>query len=209
MKINLDNYHSNTFAIFKGCKKPNRQPDYISENKYTKYKDAIIHINEIKSFITKKHTLYYYINKQGINYLENKLNGKIVLINKNSIHIPGDFITINYIPFSSSYWYGEDKKGKYVIRHSDHWSEVQDFKQKRYSGAGCSNIATCVWILKTTDDYSNFFIKIHTKYSTGKCYLKDFKNVDYANKSNKIDVDRYWQRKIEREMEEYLEYNHY
>ena len=32
MNINRDNYYNNTYAVFKGCKRPRRKPDYVSRN---------------------------------------------------------------------------------------------------------------------------------------------------------------------------------
>jgi len=45
---------------------------------------------------------------------------------------------------SSEYWYGEDKKGEYVIRSSDHWSNSND--KVIFS---CEKIASCYWWLVT------------------------------------------------------------
>lgn len=51
---------------------------------------------------------------------------------------------------SSQYWYGEDSRGKYVIRQSDHWG----------------NVATCYWIL--TKGKSSI---THARRKCGKLYL--------------------------------------
>jgi hypothetical protein len=102
MKINKNNFYLNTFAVFKGCKTPKREPDYISYNK--RYSDVI----------------------------------------------------------SSRYWYGNDKKGSYVIRESDHWVAPEP--------EGCARIASCIWKINTTikNSGSHFFL-------SGKCYFVKFK----------------------------------
>jgi len=95
--ITYDNYYSNTFAIFKACKKPKREPNYISSS-------------------------------------------------------------------DSVYWYGENKRGKYVIRCSDHWTRENHGKRD------CRRIASCQWeiIGKDLHSYSSF------SFMTGKCYLSTF-----------------------------------
>lgn len=67
---------------------------------------------------------------------------------------------------SSRYWYGEDKKGKYVIRESNHWVSRRDFERK--SLEECSSIATCKWDIKNIKNTSYELV-------SGKCYLSNFK----------------------------------
>lgn len=61
----------------------------------------------------------------------------------------------DYISRSGSrYWYGEDERGKYVIRSSDHWSDVvrneEDAKAFNAKPDDYNNIASCYWAI----DYS-------------------------------------------------------
>lgn len=66
---------------------------------------------------------------------------------------------------SSTYWYGEDSKGPYVIRNSDHWVLLKKIgSNKIYSQ--CDSIASCTWHIKTTQPLDGCI--------SGKCYLKDF-----------------------------------
>jgi hypothetical protein len=108
MIITRDNYYISTFVVFKACKRPRRQPDYIS----------------------------YYVD---------------------------DYTGKKYI--SSEYWYGCDKRGEYVIRASDHWSN-------RNNRSDCIRVGTCIW---------NIFIPKRSKSikageeCTGKAYFKWFK----------------------------------
>lgn len=72
---------------------------------------------------------------------------------------------------SSTYWYGEDKKGKFVIRESDHW--------------GC--VASCNWGFNAhffsrdqwcrQDEILKF--KCNKKTFSAKAYFKDFKQNIY------------------------------
>lgn len=97
------NYCPNTFflgtkARFKGCKRPKRNPDYISRDRY------------------------------------------------------GDI--------SSEYWYGLNKKGPFVIRSSNHWSN-SNIKESVFS---CKKIRSCYWYLVTNSSTSQ----------AGKAYFSDF-----------------------------------
>lgn len=71
---------------------------------------------------------------------------------------------------SSSYWYGEDRKGKYVIRKSNHWVKRRNETLSELS-SDCKRIATCNWQIKTpkNSNYANNETAI-----TGKCYLSKF-----------------------------------
>jgi len=78
-----------------------------------------------------------------------------------------DYISYNqWGTVSSSYYYGSDKNGAYVIRVSDHWSKLYNFNND--TTRGCNNIASCVWVLKT----NNIGYK-----RAGKCYFSDFKPI--------------------------------
>lgn len=74
---------------------------------------------------------------------------------------------------SSSYWYGEDRKGKYVIRKSNHWVKRRDEVLSEIK-ADCNMIASCNWQIKTpkNSNYGNNKTTI-----TGKCYLSKFKKL--------------------------------
>jgi hypothetical protein len=78
---------------------------------------------------------------------------------------PPDFISNS----GSKYWYGQNKKGKYVIRQSDHWCKYQglvkcDIKTSK-SVKGCKQIASCKWKIIGRLDMSD------SEYVTGKVYL--------------------------------------
>ncbi len=51
----------------------------------------------------------------------------------------------------STYWYGEDERGKYVIRRSDHWSAIvrdeEDAATFNAKPDDFNNIASCYWAL--------------------------------------------------------------
>ena len=51
----------------------------------------------------------------------------------------------------STYWYGEDERGKYVIRRSDHWSAIvrdeEDAETFNAKPDDFNNIASCYWAL--------------------------------------------------------------
>jgi hypothetical protein len=82
-----------------------------------------------------------------------------------------DYNQYEYVEYSkpiisSEYWYGEDKKGKYVIRSSNRWSN-------RNNETECKKISTCVWDLyipryksKNKESYA---------ITSGKIYLSDLK----------------------------------
>lgn len=111
MEITHDNFFVNTFACFKGCKKPKKNPDFISNS-------------------------------------------------------------------GSEYWYGEDRNGRFVIRHSDHWSEI--YHRGWIESFDNGSIRTCYWILKTNIVEE----EIKMEY-TGKCYLLKFqKNKQPRRKKN-------------------------
>ena len=132
--ITFSNFFTGTEALFKGCKKPKRTPDYIS---------------------------YYVDSWTG----EKKI--------------------------SSSYWYGENKRGKYVIRESDHWVKMKKLSSNNQI-KNIKNVATCLWHFKGKDAFEKIirevpssrnggtekiFITVGKKKICGKCYLKDFKKL--------------------------------
>ncbi|MDR1561111.1 MAG: hypothetical protein LBS23_02020 [Holosporaceae bacterium] len=89
--------------------------------------------------------------------------------------------TPDYISKSGSqYWYGEDKKGHYVIRYSNHWSckniyniSVDNKRNNVYSKNGRA-VSSCVWRIIT-----NRFC--YTVGYAGKAYFKNFKNIKIHN----------------------------
>lgn len=113
LQITYDNFFIGTSAVFKGCKTPKREPDYVSWKR--NQEDEI----------------------------------------------------------SSLYWYGEDKRGKYVIRWSDHWSYAVWNGEYR---EGCEWVASCRWKLKTSQK-SYPFCDIGGE--AGKCYLTKFKRIKW------------------------------
>lgn len=107
--INFKNYQFSTKGVWKACKMPTRQPDYIS---YTK-------------------------------------KGK----------------------FSSAYWYGENKRGKYIIRYSDHWSDIRMPLLNRGDIYSCGSIGTCWWIIRgqySSESCAKTYLKNLNKYYKSK-----------------------------------------
>jgi hypothetical protein len=76
----------------------------------------------------------------------------------------------DYISKSGSkYWYGKNKKGSYVIRHSDHWVKIYTRDGEKRSDK--KKISSCYWSIK---------IKKHNDIECrsmrcGKIYFKDLK----------------------------------
>lgn len=66
-------------------------------------------------------------------------------------------------PTGSKYWYGEDSRGVYVIRLSDHWVSIKGFNNERKIKQ-IDKIATCIWHIKTNNN----------EVLCGKAYLSDF-----------------------------------
>lgn len=80
-----------------------------------------------------------------------------------------DYTSLNqYDEVSSEYWYGEDKKGKFVIRVSDHWVTIYGFG-KNEKEQDCDRIASCSWNIKTNTQDKGYNI-----FFAGKAYLSDF-----------------------------------
>lgn len=65
---------------------------------------------------------------------------------------------------SSNYWYGTDKRGDYVIRESNHWSNYKGF-DNNHPVKGCGMVASCKWMIKTNNN---------SRCIAGKAYFTDF-----------------------------------
>lgn len=50
--ISKDNFFTETFAVFKGCKKPHRKPDYISKDRFGDI-SSIYWYNEKKGYVIR------------------------------------------------------------------------------------------------------------------------------------------------------------
>lgn len=90
-------------CTWKVCNKPKRNPDKIS------YKTSRIEVdgNKLDATIEKLGDTYRNHKK-----IEDGFNDFLVVFEDKKIGI------------SSRYWQGEDSKGKYAIRESDHWDYV-------------------------------------------------------------------------------------
>ncbi len=77
-----------------------------------------------------------------------------------------------YNTLSSRYWYGQDSKGMYVIRESDHWVNYYNQKGEIYFSK-CNCISSCFWSIKSVNN--------SRLNMCGKIYLKDFKKVLFRN----------------------------
>lgn len=151
--INKENFFKKTSARFKGCNIPNKTPDFISYNKnffeYLKYVDKKTRRKfEIRTPTDFKYLSQKILDEYGVLSYERWKSSKY---SKNKV--------------SSAYWYGENSKGAYVIRLSDHWSDYKDFDNQNKT-EGCGNIVDCNWSIKTNN---------HKKLKAGKAYFKDFK----------------------------------
>lgn len=169
MATTFENFFKDTFVVFKGCKRPKRNPDYISYIKDLNY-SLYVDIDTVRKYILRVEGAYnncIIINNSGIKAIEKQYNCKCIDSNNNELllyEIGGKAKTTVYL-VSSSYWYGEDSKGKYVIRSSNHWSA-------KNSLIDCKNVASCIWNLfvpKQTNALQN------NKESCGKAYLSWFK----------------------------------
>ena len=91
-----------------------------------------------------------------------------------------DFVSkTHYGETSSEYWYGENKKGKFVIRSSDHWVFFKKFDRSKRV-VDCPSIASCEWHIKTTLNLKKEKSEHDSDYNNvicGKCYLKNFKEL--------------------------------
>ncbi len=85
-------------------------------------------------------------------------------------------------PSSSRYWYGEDDKGKYVIRQSDHWStEVRNNNDAESFTAkpdNYNNIASCYWAIDV-QGYDAKYEPIN---------ITDVKYIDYNAGNHKLRI---------------------
>ena len=123
--MNYNNYFLKSTGNWKPCKKPKRKPSYVS------YKRTFTYNNEIINSPYFKHSLEDYGGCKRFYYEDKRLG------------------------ISSRYWYGEDSRGKYIIRESDHWGKV----------------ASCHWYKKydTINKKENALI-------CAKIYLNELKN---------------------------------
>ena len=93
------------------------------------------------------------------------------------------YSSINDGEVSSKYWYGENNKGKYVIRESNHWVNIKKLDKNNIK-KNCKSIASCQWHIKTNKEL-DYQIDYQTKieflsskcFFSGKAYLKDFKKI--------------------------------
>ncbi len=109
-------YFIKSQCTWKTCNKPKRKPDHISYKRNFKR----IHPND-DPFTCLGDKQKYYKHHFTEEYDE-------------CIRV---YFEDKRIGMSSRYWYGEDSRGKYVIRESDHWGRV----------------ASCVW--NVTKDNKN------------------------------------------------------
>lgn len=70
----------------------------------------------------------------------------------------------------SKYWQQENKKGKYVIRLSNHWVYLKEIGNNEV-WKDCDRIASCIWHLKTNRTQWGCML-------AGKCYLNNFKKLN-------------------------------
>ena len=127
LKGTIDNFFTNTIGLWKRCNRPKRKPDYTSYR---------------RSFAL------FYANTDPLNCLGDKQ----IYYKHHFIDHDGD-LRVYYEDkqkgISSRYWYGEDSKGKYIIRESDHWGDV----------------ASCTWGITKPRKKDSYLIY-------GKIYLK-------------------------------------
>lgn len=82
-----------------------------------------------------------------------------------------DFVSAS----GSKYWYGENKKGVFVVRKSDHWCKIKglihtiEIDRRR--------VASCRWHLKTSSKGIARLLLMKRQSVSGKAYLKDFKRL--------------------------------
>jgi hypothetical protein len=144
--ITSSNFNENSYAVFKGCKKPKRTPDIIIYKKERLYVDFLNLTKEQMKEILKD---------KGIKYTA------IEFFAEETRHRDA-FICYRGTIISSQYWYGYDKNGEYVIRCSDHWSACND----KVETNRCENIASCWWNLNNKSTKFN---------NSGKCYFSKMK----------------------------------
>ena len=75
------------------------------------------------------------------------------------------------IAVSSIYWRGEDKKGKYLIRCSNHWSAFINNVNEDCEISRCGMIKNSFFIIKGN-------INIKQRTVCGKVYIKNFKKIN-------------------------------
>jgi hypothetical protein len=109
-----ESYFKSSTGIWKVCKKPKRKPDYVSYrrdfyevSKDVAEKELLFNVPEnVKAHYTH-HFFYEDFNK----YYYDLTAWRV-------------YYTDKRLGISSRYWYGEDTKGKWIIRESDHWGSV-------------------------------------------------------------------------------------
>ena len=105
LRATIDTYFLNTIGLWKRCNKPKRKPDYVSFKRSFVCGDRDanpLEVLEWRGVEVKyfKHSFIDYRDDLRV-YYEDRKKG-----------------------ISSRYWYGENSKGKYIIRESDHWGSV-------------------------------------------------------------------------------------
>ena len=138
----FENFFIETYGKWKACKTPTREPDYVS------YRRRSTSVSSEVFEIFKERPDYKFA----------------------SCDEDWEFGSRYMNLASSVYWYGENKRGKYVIRLSDHWSN----RNKR---PDCGRIASCYWDLSSPNgsDY----------WQAGKIYLNDLKPKTTKSKPRK------------------------
>lgn len=174
--INTANFSKSTFAIFKGCKCPKRKADFISYNKRAIISHFIF--DDLKEYLAIRkegNHEYYFFTENGLSFFNSnygELTQYPIKIDYELIQFEYQkTVIVEYRPISSTYWYGEDSTGKYIIRYSDHWSNYRNFDANIIFD-GCEMIASCKWSIKSTT-----YNKNERNLLAGKCYLANFKKI--------------------------------
>ena len=104
-----------------------------------------------------------------------------------------DYVSVRWDGFgvSSRYWYGEDERGKYVIRESDHWSDYPQGERTREAFEAepydkrYTRIASCRWALAVNEEQvttdKEAYLDGNKMY--GKAYLDEFTKWEDASAS--------------------------
>ena len=121
-RINLSNYHINSSGKWKPCKRPKRRPDYTS------FKKAWNYLSSDESIEDFFKNIEINPNRFSHELIDHRGNTRIYYF------ISG---------ISSLYWYGEDKRGKYVIRESDHWGKVASCQWKEMPSRNADKLSNC------------------------------------------------------------------
>ena len=92
--------------------------------------------------------------------------------NKKPSHISYYLHEYGGVAISSIYWNGEDEKGKYLIRCSNHWSAfISSNRNVKLDFRQCGMIKNSFFILKGKENKETGTI-------CGKVYIKNFKNIN-------------------------------